>query len=135
MRHRSRSLRSLSFAVALAYLLCFVPTSPVWAAWVGSEQALTGDKARLVSLVERQEVQQAMQELGVDPAEATRRAHAMTDAEARAAMNRLDSMPAGGNALGVLVGAAIFIFIVLLITDILGFTDIFPFVNPIEQPS
>jgi UPF0716 family protein affecting phage T7 exclusion len=38
-------------------------------------------------------------------------------------------MPAGGDALGVVVGAAVLIFLILLVTDILGLTDIFPFVK------
>jgi hypothetical protein len=37
----------------------------------------------------------------------------------------MDQLPAGGDGLGLLV----FLFIVLLITDILGFTNIFPFVK------
>jgi hypothetical protein len=41
----------------------------------------------------------------------------------------MDQLPAGGDAVGVLIGASLFVFIVLLITDILGFTDVFPFVK------
>jgi len=41
----------------------------------------------------------------------------------------VEHLPAGGNAIGVIVGAAVLVFIVLLITDILGYTDVFPFVN------
>jgi hypothetical protein len=37
------------------------------------------------------------------------------------------SLPAGGGALGTIVGAALIIFIVLLLTDIFGFTDVFSF--------
>jgi len=41
----------------------------------------------------------------------------------------MDQLPAGGDAIGTILGAALVIFIVLVITDILGFTDIFPFVK------
>jgi len=40
----------------------------------------------------------------------------------------VDRLPAGGSAVGALIGAGVLIFIVLLITDILGFTHVFPFV-------
>ena len=38
-------------------------------------------------------------------------------------------MPAGQGAIGVIIGAALIIFLVLLITDIVGITDVFPFVK------
>jgi hypothetical protein len=41
----------------------------------------------------------------------------------------MDELPSGGNGVGALVGAALIVFLVLLITDILGYTDIFPFVK------
>jgi len=41
----------------------------------------------------------------------------------------MDQLPAGGSAIGTIVGAAVLIFLVLLITDILGFTHVFSFVN------
>ena len=39
----------------------------------------------------------------------------------------IEELPAGGDVLGLLV----FLFIVFIITDALGVTDIFPFVHPI----
>jgi hypothetical protein len=42
---------------------------------------------------------------------------------------KLDQLPAGGDGLGVVIGAALVVFIVLLITDILGYTDVFTFVK------
>ena len=41
-------------------------------------------------------------------------------------------MPAGGDGIGALVGAAVLIFLVLLLTDILGFTHVFPFTKSIK---
>jgi hypothetical protein len=87
------------------------------------------DKERLLRLVERDEVQQRLQSLGVDPAAAKARIEALTERELARMAQNMDELPAGGNAVGALVGAGVFIFIVLLITDILGFTDVFTFVN------
>ena len=36
-------------------------------------------------------------------------------------------MPAGGSTVGIIVGAILIVFIILLITDILGYTSVFPF--------
>jgi hypothetical protein len=41
----------------------------------------------------------------------------------------MDKLPAGGDGLGILVGAALIVFLVLLFTDIAGYTDVFPFVK------
>jgi hypothetical protein len=53
---------------------------------------------------------------------------ALTDEEARQLAGQVDSLPAGGDVLGVLLT----VFLVLLITDILGFTKIFPFTRPVR---
>ena len=42
---------------------------------------------------------------------------------------KLRELPAGGNAVGAFIGAALIVFLVLLLTDILGYTDVFPFVK------
>lgn len=63
--------------------------------------------------------------LGVDPGLAQARVDALTEAEAAQLAARLDSLPAGGDA----VGAVIFVFLVLLVTDILGYTDVYPFIT------
>jgi hypothetical protein len=66
---------------------------------------------------------------GVDPLEAQARVASLSDAEAVRLAGQVEHLPAGGNAIGVIVGAAVLVFIVLLITDILGYTDVFPFVK------
>ena len=53
----------------------------------------------------------------------------LSDSEAIAVADRIERLPEGGNAIGVIVGAALIVFLVLLLTDILGYTDIFPFVK------
>ena len=63
---------------------------------------------------------------------ATERAIAATDAAAGAARERIDQLPAGADAGGALISALLIIFIVLLITDILGVTKVFPFTRPIK---
>jgi hypothetical protein len=53
----------------------------------------------------------------------------LTDAEVARINQQIEKLPAGGDSfLGILV----LIFIIFVITDALGATDIFPFVHPIK---
>ena len=79
--------------------------------------------------LDRSEVQQYLVAWGVSPEEAKARIDSLTDEEIENIVSGIDNLPAGGDGLGTIVGAALLIFIILLITDILGFTDVFPFVK------
>jgi hypothetical protein len=82
-------------------------------------------RVKLRAALERDEVKQALAERGVSATDVQARVEALNDEEVARLADKLDQLPAGGDALGLLV----FVFLVLLITDILGFTDIFPFVK------
>jgi len=85
--------------------------------------------ARLHSTLERADVAAALQARGVSVEQARARVAALTDDEVAAVAHAIDTAPAGaGDVLGVLV----MIFVVLLITDILGFTKVFPFTRSIR---
>lgn len=117
----------------LAFMLCFMlPIQTAQAGMVSTEQiaaqSSSEQRARVVSFMEREEVRNALTGYGVSPAEATERVAALTDAEIDSLNQKLDELPAGGNILGILFT----IFIVLLITDILGFTKVFPFTRSIR---
>ncbi len=90
-------------------------------------------KARIVGVLERGDVRTQLASLGVDPADAKARVAALTDEEATQLAARLDSLPAGGDGIGPIIGAALLIFLVLLLTDILGVTKVFPFTRPINK--
>jgi hypothetical protein len=53
----------------------------------------------------------------------------LSDDEVEHLAGRLDSLPAGGDVEGVL-WIAFLVFLVLLVTDILGFTKVFSFTRP-----
>jgi len=95
------------------------------------QQDLT--RERLHMLLDRSEVRKHLETWGVNPEEAKARVDSLTDQEIAKIAARIDQLPAGGDGLGVIVGAAVLIFLVLLITDILGVTDIFPFVKKIDK--
>ena len=73
-----------------------------------------------------------MQQYGVGVDVAKARVNALTNDEAKSLAGKLDSLPAGG-VVGEILGAALIVFIVLLITDILGFTKVFPFTRSVKH--
>ena len=104
------------------------------AALVGTSQILDQgyqevDRDRLRAFLDRAEVRTQLEALGVDRDIARARIDSLTNEEVADIVDRLDQLPAGGDGFGTLVGAALLVFIILLITDLLGLTDIFPFVK------
>ena len=89
------------------------------------------NRDRVAAFLARDDVQRALVSQGVNPAEAQNRVAALSDAEVEKIAGQLDNLPAGAGV-GSVVGAVLFVFIVLLITDILGFTNIFPFTRSVQ---
>ncbi len=86
------------------------------------------DRAKVVDMLSRNEVQAELVKHGIDPAEAKSRVAVLTDDEANKLATQLDKAPAGGG----IIGAVVLVFLVLLLTDILGFTKIFPFTRSVR---
>jgi hypothetical protein len=129
-----RNLRRISLSMVACLVTLMLPVAPVQAAMIGSEQVITGaqvaqDRERVRVFMQREDVRQALGQQGVNADEALARVDAMTDDEVSLVAGKIDQLPAGGSSV---VGALVFIFIVLLITDILGLTKIFPFTRPVR---
>jgi len=92
-----------------------------------SLQARASTRERLEALLSRDEVRAGLERYGVSPSEAKARVDALSDEELERVAARLDSLPAGGDLLEATLFIAFITFIVLLVTDILGFTKVFPF--------
>jgi hypothetical protein len=92
-------------------------------------QSRSGAHARLQGLLDRADVAAALHERGVSPEQAKARVAALSDDEAAQVAAQIDSAPAGGTDV---LGTLVFIFVLLLITDILGFTKVFPFTRSIR---
>jgi hypothetical protein len=106
---------------------------PLQAAVIGTDlllqqQQVQFDREQLVQLLERDEVQQQLVTMGVDVADASERVAQMTDSEVQQLNAQLGELPAGGDALGIIV----LLFLVFVITDVIGATDIFPFIHPVK---
>ncbi|MGH8721268.1 MAG: PA2779 family protein [Burkholderiales bacterium] len=113
--------------VASMVIVCLGSTGlvlPAHAGIVSSEALVAGtQQERLAGLLARSDVQARLQSYGVDPAQAQARVAALSDEEAARLAAQIDALPAGGDVLGV----ALIAFLVLLFTDIMGYTKIFPF--------
>ena len=106
--------------------ICFAGTSQ--AAMIATPTEHQG----LLRVLERADVQQQLQAHGVTLEQAKARVAALSDAEAAQLAAQIDSLPAGGDGVGALIGALLIVFLVLLLTDILGLTKVFPFTKPIK---
>ena len=134
--NRFRKLcRAVTMPLVVGLLLAWTPLGAVQAGLVGTDRVLeqstaAADRARVLDFMARDDVRQQFESLGVDPAEATARVQALSDDELRQIAGRLDALPAGeGRTIGIIVGAAVVIFLVLLLTDLLGLTNVYPFVR------
>jgi len=120
--------------VTMTMVLMSMPVQTVQAAMVRTETVLTLSTAKNVrenlnQFLKREDVKAIMMAQGISPVEATARVDSLSDAEIMQIADKMDQLPAGGSTFGVIMGTAVIIFIVLLITDILVYTDIFTFVK------
>ena len=114
-------------------LMLACPYQSALAAMIGTESIINVDRNQsprdyLNDLIAREDIQAALVSQGIDPQEAQARIDGLSDAEVNDIVNKLDQLPAGG-FLGTLLIVVALVFIVLLFTDIAGYTDIFPFVK------
>ncbi len=128
------SKRVVAIAMAMLMAMTSMPIGVAKAEMVTTDQVIersdpAEDRTQVMDFMLREDVQQQLTTLGVDPEEAARRVASLSDEEIQAIAGRLDELPAGQNGVGAVVGAILIIFLVLLITDLLGYTDIFPFVK------
>jgi hypothetical protein len=130
----SKSMRKMVAGLVILTLAFSITWAPAYAAMVSTGEILKQgqsnlDRERLSMLLDRSEVRNYLEAWGVDSKEAQARVDSLTDEEIAEIAAQIDQMPAGGDGLGILVGAALLVFLVLLITDLLGLTDVFPFVE------
>lgn len=130
---RSMFARAVALTMATVLLLTSLPVGVAQAALVSTDQVL-GDSAqdgrrKVEAFLQRQDVRDQMVAFGVEPDEAAARVASLSDGEIRQIAGQIDRLPAGQGVLVALIGAAVFVFVVLLITDLLGLTHIFPFVR------
>jgi hypothetical protein len=90
-----------------------------------TQQSIAG----LHQLLERKDAQQHRLALGVSPEQVRERVASLSDSELARINQGIDTLNAGGDSV---LGILLIIFIVFVITDVLGATNIFPFIHPIK---
>ncbi|NVJ59864.1 MAG: PA2779 family protein [Gammaproteobacteria bacterium] len=86
------------------------------------------NKQQLVEMLNSQQVQQRLVQLGVDPVLAQARVNNMTAAEMAEFQKQIDELPAG-QGIG---GAIVTVLLVIALLDVLGVTDVYPFIDPVS---
>ena len=86
-------------------------------------------RTHVLAQLDRPELVQALRERGVDIDAARARVASLDDAQAAQLAQVIDSAPAGASGV---IGVLVFIFVLLLVTDILGLTKVFPFTRPVR---
>ena len=115
-------------------LLVSVHCQTVSAALIDTETVINsaaGDESRnkVKQFLLRKDVQRVLTAQGIDPLEAEKRVDTLSDAEVLRINDQIDRLPAGAGVVEFLLIVILVTFIVLVILDLAGVADIFPFIN------
>jgi len=128
--------KPLCLLLAFCFLTVDIGIRTAQAGMISTETVLAAQanndaREQVVDFFARADVHQALLAQGIVADEVAARVASLSDAEIMKIANELEHLPAGAS-LGAVVGAVLFIFVVLLITDILGYTKVFTFVQPVR---
>ena len=132
-KHRT-VLKTIAFFLAFHMLMISGPYQSVRAAMIRTDSILNEDRSRhtrdrLDRLLAREDIQATLEFRGIDPQEARARIDSLTDAEVDRIADIMDQLPAGGGFFEAFIIVAFLAFLILMITDIYGYTEVFPFVT------
>ncbi len=134
MKFIRKKISFISLFMATMMLLIAIPYQPLLAAMVPTEATIYQIKAQdardhLKTLISKNDIKKSLISQGIDPMEAKARVDSLSDSEVIEVADKIEQLPVGGGAFGAIIAASVIVFLVLLITDILGYTDVFPFVK------
>ena len=120
----------------LAALMLFVgvQSATVQAAMISTSDVIAKqteqlNRAQVLELLNKQEAVDALTAMGIAPNTVEQRVNSMTADELQAFNQQVADMQAGGDSL---LGVVVLVFVVLIVLDLLGTTNIFPAVKPIN---
>ena len=133
-----QNLKPVAILVALIVTMLSGPYQAATAAMIGTETVVIKGRAEqarayMDAIMARADVQKLLVARGIDIREAKARIDSLTDAEVIAVADRFEKLPAGGGFFETLLIVALIVFLVLLITDLAGYTNVFPFVKKIKK--
>jgi hypothetical protein len=116
----------------LSAMLLLMPMMPAQAAMIGTDQIINQTDSsltleKLQQFLDREAIQKQLHAWGVSPDRIKERVNRLTDMELARINRDINDLNAGGESI---VGILLILFILFVITDAIGATDIFPFVHP-----
>jgi hypothetical protein len=125
--------RRIVAAALIVSIASLALPQPGYAGMLATGTAIAAsDRDRITNVVNRAEFRAQLEAYGVNVKDVNARLAALTDEEIAQLARQVDSLPAGGDAAGAILGLAILVFVILVITDLLGVTHVFPFIKPIR---
>ena len=132
MENLRRIAKPISHFVIFTFLWLGLQLPAAQAGIVGTEVIVSTaqaqqDRAQIMNLLDRKDIQEQLVSHGVTTEQAKARVDSLSDAETHTLAGQLNTLPAGGDS--SVLSVIVLIFLVLLVTDILGLTNVFPFVK------
>jgi hypothetical protein len=118
----------------LSALLVLMPVMSAQAGMLDTDTLITTGQSQqsiagLQQLLEHEDAQRQLLALGVSPEQVRERVANLSDSELARINQGIDTLNAGGDSV---LGVLLIIFIVFVITDVIGATNIFPFIHPVK---
>ncbi len=126
--------KPVSIFLVIFMIMTFIPYQSALAKMVRTETVIELNRVQeareyVNTILAREDIRASLISQGIDIQEAIVRVNSLADSEIISLADQIEKAPAGQGALGTIVFAAVLVFLVLLFTDIAGYTDIFPFVK------
>jgi hypothetical protein len=127
----SKFFRLICRILIVSLMALHLPMRSANAAMIGTESAIdqtvvAQNRDKVEAFMGRADVRQQFQTMGLSADDAKTRVASMTDQEINKVAGKIDELPAAGSTAGTVLIILLVVFIVLVITDILGWTKIFP---------
>lgn len=121
----------LSASLLLFMQLMIVPAAQ--AAMIGNDTVIQQQdraamKAQVMALMDQKVAAKALGDYGVSKDQVSQRLDRLTDQELQQLAQKAEELPAGQGVVGVILA----IILILILLDLLGATNVFPAINPIN---
>ena len=118
-----RKSRAIGFAMIILTLMTVLPYQTALAALIGTDTVLQADNGKemrdqIKDFLTREDVRTLFIAQGIDPQEALARVNSLTDSEVAQISHQIDQLPAGGDAIGLIIGLLIIVLLVVIIVKL-----------------
>ena len=140
MNFIEKALKPTSIFLAILFLLAPAYYQAVSAAMIGTETMLTPDRNQITrdylhDLMSREDAKKMLEARGINPPEAKARIDSLSDDELEMISQKIDGLPAGGDATGFIVLVGVVIIIVFILVEYFSEVKMFPQLHSDEKPS